>query len=337
MKKMNEFDNILDECLQRLLAGETIESCLSRYPQHAAELEPLLRTSQDTLRAADIKPRPEFRDLARRRFQAAVRELPVRGKRDFFALLRPSLATVAIIAIVMLAGGGVVAAAGNSLPGSPLYPVKLATESVRLALTPSDLGKAELNAAFADERVDEIIRLAENGDASLIVETTDRMNEQLLAVANLAGNAKSASGEEYFNTAFAPSAMAPVPTPTPTPTSMPTATPAPTVTIAIPSPTPSPGQPTTPVPTIMSPPPDEGLFGGTSPVQEGVTDRHEADASEDDAQADLRETILRQYYENIQALREQLEQAPPSIRPALEYAVAVAEEAYARALDDLFY
>jgi len=315
MKKMNEFDNILDECLQRLLAGETIESCLSHYPQHAAELEPLLRTSQDTLKAADIKPRPEFRDLARRRFQAAVREVPRKEKRDFFALLRPSLATVAIIAIVLLAGGGVVAAAGNSLPGSPLYPVKLATESVRLALTPSDLGKAELNAAFADERVDEIIRLAENGDASLIVETTDRMNEQLLAVANLAGTVKSTFGEEYFNTAFAPSAMAPVPTATPTAT----ATPAPT-----------------PSPTAVEPP-DGGLLGGTSPVQEGVADRHATDASEDDAQADLRETILDQYYENLQALREQLEQAPPSLRPALEYAITVAEEAYARALDDLFY
>jgi len=326
MKQMNVFDNILDECLQRLLAGETVESCLLRYPQHASELEPLLRTAQDTLKAADIKPRPEFRDLARRRFQAAVREVPWPEKRGLFTLLRPGLATVAIIAIVLLAGGGVVAAAGNSLPGSPLYPVKLASESVRLALTPSDLGKAELNAAFADERVNEIIRMAENGDASLIDETTDRMNDQLLAVANLAGNDKSAFGEASFSTEYAPSAMAPVPTPTPT--SMPTATPAPTRTIATPSATPS--------PTVVEPP-DGGLLEGTSPVQEGVADRNGAAASEDDAEADLREMILLQYYENLQALREQLEQAPPALRPALEYAVAVAEEAYARALDDLFY
>jgi len=331
MKKMNDFENILDECLQRLLVGESIESCLSRYPQHASELEPLLRTAQDTMKAADIKPRPEFRDLARRRFQAAVREVPRREKHGFFVLLRPSLATVAIIAIVLLAGGGVVAAAGNSLPGSPLYPVKLATESVRLALTPSDLGKAELNAVFADERVDEIVRLAQNGDAVLIEQTTNHMNENLIAVANLAGNAKSASGEAYFDTAFAPSAMAPAPTSTPT------ATPSPTTTIAVPSPTPSPGQTTTTVPTVTSPPPDGGLFGEASPVQEGVADRNGAGASEDDAQAELRETVLRQYYENLQALREQLEQAPPSLKPALEYAIAVAEEAYARALDDLFY
>ena len=322
MKNMNEFDNILDECLQRLLAGETIESCLSRYPQHASDLEPLLRTAQDTLKAADIQPRPEFRDLARHRFQAAVREAPRKEKRGFFALLQPGLATVVTIAIVLLAGGGVVGAAGNSLPGSSLYPVKLATESVRLALTPSDLGKAELNAAFADERIDEIIRLAESGDAALIVETTDRMNTNLIAVANLAGNAKSAYGEEDLNTAFVPSAMAPLPTATPT------AIPSPTATKTVPSPSPS-------SPVIE--PPDGGLLGGTSPVQEGVADRNGADASADGAQAALRESILGQYYENLQALREELEQAPPSLRPALEYAVAVAEAAYAQALDDLFY
>jgi hypothetical protein len=328
MKKMNDFENILDECLQRLLAGESIESCLSRYPQHASGLEPLLRTAQDTLKAADIKARPEFRDLARRRFQAAVREAPRREKRDFFAILRPSLATVAIIAIILLAGGGVVGAAGNSLPGSPLYSVKLATESVRLALTPSDLGKAELNAAFADERIDEIIRLAENGDAALIEETANRMNEQLIAVANLAGIAKSDFEEDSISTAFAPSAMAPKPTATPT------ATPAPTMTATVSRTTPLP----TPTPTVVLPtptiitPPDGGLFG-----EQGVADGHEVSASEDDDESALRETILRQFYENIQALQEALEQAPPSLKPALEYALAVAEEAYARALDDLFY
>jgi hypothetical protein len=39
-----EFDNIFNECMERLLAGgETIEQCLQRYPAYAKELEPLLR------------------------------------------------------------------------------------------------------------------------------------------------------------------------------------------------------------------------------------------------------------------------------------------------------
>ena len=43
---------------------------------------------------------------------------------------------------------------------APLYPVKLATEKVQLALTSSDIGKAELNAKFADRRAEEIVYMA---------------------------------------------------------------------------------------------------------------------------------------------------------------------------------
>ena len=57
MSKMNEFDNILDECLGRLIDGESVGACLSRYPEYAAALEPLLRTAQQTLKAADILER----------------------------------------------------------------------------------------------------------------------------------------------------------------------------------------------------------------------------------------------------------------------------------------
>ena len=36
-EESREFDNILDECLERLLVkGETIEQCLQSYPEHAA-------------------------------------------------------------------------------------------------------------------------------------------------------------------------------------------------------------------------------------------------------------------------------------------------------------
>ncbi|GAI42438.1 unnamed protein product, partial [marine sediment metagenome] len=43
MSKEKEFDNILDECLERLLVnGETIEQCLQSYPEQAANLKPLL-------------------------------------------------------------------------------------------------------------------------------------------------------------------------------------------------------------------------------------------------------------------------------------------------------
>jgi hypothetical protein len=325
MKKMNEFDNILDECLQRLIAGESIEACLSRYPEHTAELESLLRTAQNTLNAADIKPRPEFRDRARYQFQAAIREMPVKERRDFFAVLRPSLASVIVMVVVLLAGGGVVAAAGGSLPDSPLYQVKLATEAVRLALTPSDLGKAELNARFADERIDEIIKMADKGNVALVEETTDRMNSNLIAVANLTGTGEAFAGDVYLSSLQAPAAMTPVPTMTPTtvPAPSPTVKTSPSVVL--------------PTPAITTPPPEEGVSGEGNPVPEDTLGHREVNTKEGgDKQEKLRDSLAQQYAENIQALQAELEKASEPLKSALRHAIEVAENAYAQALENLF-
>ena len=87
MKKAREFDNILDECLERvLIKGETVEQCLAQYPEHAAELEPLLRTALETKEAVAIKPRPEFRERASYQFQAALREMESKKSQGFLQL-----------------------------------------------------------------------------------------------------------------------------------------------------------------------------------------------------------------------------------------------------------
>jgi hypothetical protein len=42
---MNEFDVILDECVDLIANGDTsLEECLSSYPEYAARLEPILIT-----------------------------------------------------------------------------------------------------------------------------------------------------------------------------------------------------------------------------------------------------------------------------------------------------
>ena len=66
MKETKEFNNILDECLERLLVrGDTLEQCLVSYPEQAGELEPLLQTALATKKALAIQPRPEFKARAR--------------------------------------------------------------------------------------------------------------------------------------------------------------------------------------------------------------------------------------------------------------------------------
>jgi len=186
MKRDEEFNNILDECLERLLVkGETIEQCLSSYPEHAAELKPLLQTALAAKKVLAIQPHPEFKARARYQLQSALQE--VKPKRWLpFPGWQPWWATaVAVFLALVLAGGGTVAAADSSMPDDSLYPVKLATEQVQLTLTPSDIGKAELYAKLADRRVVEIIYLVNKGKPEQVESTAQRFNNLLVMIANL--------------------------------------------------------------------------------------------------------------------------------------------------------
>ena len=179
-----EFDNILDECLERLLVkGETIEQCLQAYPEQAANLKSLLQTALVTRKAIAIQPRAEFKARARYQFHSALQE-GASWRRSPFLGWFPRWATVVTIVLgVVMMGGGTIAAASYSMPDDLLYPVKLATEQVQLALTPSDIGKARLYAKFADRRVAEIIYTANKGDVQQVEAITQRLDKRLLMLA----------------------------------------------------------------------------------------------------------------------------------------------------------
>ena len=178
-----EFNDILNECLERLVKGETIKQCLESYPEQADELRPLLQTALVVKEVSSIQPRAGFKAKARYQFRAALQEATSRRSRPAFGWF-PRWATVVTIVLgLLLLGSGTVAAAGYSMPDSPLYPVKLATENVQVALTRSDLGKAELNARLADRRVNEIIYLANKGDARKIEVITQRLDKRLAMLA----------------------------------------------------------------------------------------------------------------------------------------------------------
>ena len=65
---------VLDQALARLKAGESVEACLSAYPQHARDLEPLLRTGNSLNVEAATQLPPE------------MDEWLATGARDFAAL-----------------------------------------------------------------------------------------------------------------------------------------------------------------------------------------------------------------------------------------------------------
>ncbi len=315
MNQGKELDNILDECLDRILVrGETIEQCLARYPEHSAELEPLLRTAVITKEAAAIKPGDDFRERARYQFQAAIRDLKMRKERRFFGL-QLQWATVVITILVLLVGGGsTVAAAQGSLPDEPLYPVKLTTEAVRIALTPSDLGKAELYVRLADRRVAEIVAMASKGKREQVERAAELLNRHLIAMASLA----APPGREGIPPAPLPPEAAVREAPRPAP------------------------------PAPQGVPPPRVRQGPRVTVEEAAREPQEApevavggrdgvakEVKPINRRAKIRAILARRAAANPQALRALLREAPVSVRPALRRAIAVADEGYERALKAL--
>lgn len=171
----------LDAVLTRLADGERIETCLASYPDLADELSSLIETRR---RLDPPLPVPalskEALEARHRQFMTAVRayqSVPARPGLFQRALAWVSqsaerhmprgamrIARVAIVlALAVIGLAGVTQVAQASMPDSPLYPLKLGIEDVRLSLTFDPRAQAQLAMAFVVERTDELERLANSG------------------------------------------------------------------------------------------------------------------------------------------------------------------------------
>jgi hypothetical protein len=103
------FDRILDECIDRINRGESLEACLADYPQYSEQLEPLLRTMVSTQMAYPFTPSTTAKRTARQRFNTALKELE--QKREERQPLFPRLlgwsrvwATATAVIVIALVG-----------------------------------------------------------------------------------------------------------------------------------------------------------------------------------------------------------------------------------------
>jgi len=197
--ELKKFEDILVQCIEDIKAGRSsIEECLARYPSVREQLEPLLRIALEIREPPDIKPSPSFKVKARvwlmdqihdrqavtkwpwSRYDSQVKPIPLRR--------RFSMASIILVIVVALSalGGGTAYASQDSLPGDTLYPVKLATEQVRMMLPGDDVAKAERALGFVERRMGEIEALAERGrpqDMSLGVQGyNDALNTTLARI-----------------------------------------------------------------------------------------------------------------------------------------------------------
>ncbi len=182
----------LDLALERWRTGESLPTILADFPAEAETLRPLLEAaaSLTTLPPVEL-PSPAALQVDRADFLAEVARLQqqpvsvnplVRLKEQVIHALPWStlnltnprkeqrrmsalLLKVAVVLTLLFGSAGTTAAlAANSLPDSPLYPVKMALEEARLAVTTDPAQLGQLHLTLAQIRTQEMAQLALKGE-----------------------------------------------------------------------------------------------------------------------------------------------------------------------------
>jgi hypothetical protein len=136
---MNNLDLILDECLTRLASGaSSVEECLVRYPEQAAQLKPLLHTAaiMERNHIHNIQPSPAFKSRARAQLTAHMQDHPRRRIGPFSRIRQVAISLAVVVMAFMVTG---TAFAQDALPGQPLYAWKLSSERTWRAVAPDPI------------------------------------------------------------------------------------------------------------------------------------------------------------------------------------------------------
>jgi hypothetical protein len=150
----NELEFILDSCLSQIEEGEaSIDECLARYPQHAVQLQPLLRAATKLARARDVVPNPSYRMRARSQLNAYMQQNPQR-KRVSPVLWRFTIAFVTVFMLFLASG---TAFAQQALPGDTLYDWKLTSEHLWRLTSSDQLG---VDITLSNRRMNELLRVS---------------------------------------------------------------------------------------------------------------------------------------------------------------------------------
>jgi hypothetical protein len=148
----------LDDCLNALGAGATLDEALARHPALADDLRPMLEAARAAGASAPAAEVPRARQTASRaQFLARAAELRQQRAplRLWLAAPRALAAALTVFFALVLGAYGVAAASAQSLPGDPLYGVKRTVERAQLVLTFDARARAQLEGQFAEQRVEE--------------------------------------------------------------------------------------------------------------------------------------------------------------------------------------
>lgn len=171
---MNEFERVLQKCLSDLERGATsVEQCLSRHPEHAPRLQPILLADAYLRRGGEVHPSEAFKARVRARLtqqmQAQVRPHPRRSLSVHSTRARFAVSAAVLLLAVMSTG---TVYAQGALPGEVLHAWKLASENVWRIISPD---RVSTDIAIAERRLAELI--AVRGDPVLYAQALNRYLE----------------------------------------------------------------------------------------------------------------------------------------------------------------
>ena len=152
----NDLETILDNCLYEIEEGESsIDECLARYPEHAAQLQPLLLAATKLTRVRAVIPDPSYKMRARSQLNVYMQQHPQRKRvSPVYWRLAISFATMMML---FLASG--TAFAQQALPGDTLYNWKLTSEHVWRFTSSDQLG---YDIALSNRRMNELLVVSGN-------------------------------------------------------------------------------------------------------------------------------------------------------------------------------
>ena len=186
-----QFTDILDEALEAVKT-EPVTAVLERYPDQAQTLAPLLTAAEklgEWQTAVPPTPNPAWQTADRANFLDQIEQLlpapvspgPLLRLKGWLLQKRTALLNrntqkehkpmnaifaraIATALVLFGLGGGTVAMANDSLPDTPLYPVKLMLEETRMAMADNPVEQATLQTELAQIRLEEMTRLALAGE-----------------------------------------------------------------------------------------------------------------------------------------------------------------------------
>jgi Domain of unknown function (DUF5666) len=171
----------LDDCIKSLRAGIPIDRCLERYPDETPELGNLLKTvavvmelsveniPADALARSRTKLIDQSKVLSKSEndakaspFGLQLAQLLERIAESIHGLRpharRVVLASVIALLLIVISGGFLITSA-KSLPGEPLYPVKIAVEDIGIYFVPGGTARNNVEGSYNQQRVSEVTKL----------------------------------------------------------------------------------------------------------------------------------------------------------------------------------